>query len=612
MKARIRICAGAALAGLTFGLVLLPGTGRTQPVVGGQGFKFTEYYDAPHETQLKWQLEAARAQRQPDGRFLITDAKYQTFREKGEGELTVQAPQCLYDAAQRSISSSGPLHVQTADGTFSIDGEGFIFRQTNSTLFVSNRVHTVIHPELLSGPAAAATTNAAAAQAPGMDIFSDQFEFAQIVGRGVYEGNVRVAGTNLNSSAGKMTILIPMAERRLQTITAEQNVIIDYEKIHATGERASYSADTGLVRLTGQPTWRIEDREGSGDELVLDRTNEVFRATGHARLKMSAQSMGASGFLARPGADSTHETSATNHFVEIQCENYEIHTNLAVFRRDVRVSDRLGDQLQGEMTCSLMTLTLSGTNELQKIVAEHQVVIGQGDNQFTAERAEYTGTNGILDLTGNPAWRSESREGQGDLLRVHPARQEMLVRGNATMKLPAAELGRSAFSTLGKPKPGESKVATNDFAVVYCREYFLTPAAALFQGDVRIEHPQMKWTCGEVTLLSPPEFGNTGRVIIAEPEVVFDLMDDQGRTFHGAGDKAVYNHRITTTLTNDIIQLTGKPATLMATNIVGRNNVITLDLANHKLVAPGKYQLWGSAPVVATTTFGPLKTKSKK
>ena len=94
--------------------------------------------------------------------------------------------------------------------------------------------------------------------------------------------------------------------------------------------------------------------------------------------------------------------------------------------------------------------------------------------------------------------------------------------------------------------------------------------------------------------------------------MVFDLVDDQGRAFHGTGDKAVYNHRVTAALTNDIMELTGKPATLVATNVVGRNNVITLDLANHKLIAPGKYQLWGSAPVVATTTFGPAKTKAKK
>ena len=144
-----------------------------------------------------------------------------TFRVTGEGEMTVEAPQCVYDPGQRSISSSGPLHMKTADGKFSIEGEGFLWQQTNSTLLVSNRVHTIIHPELLGPQTAAATTNvaleqtrAATEQAPGIDIFSDQFEYAMNSGLGVYQGNVRVAGTNLTSTAGKLTILLPVAERR--------------------------------------------------------------------------------------------------------------------------------------------------------------------------------------------------------------------------------------------------------------------------------------------------------------------------------------------------------------------------------------------------------------
>ena len=241
---------------------------------------------------------------------------------------------------------------------FSIEGEGFLWQQTNSTLLVSNRVHTTIHPELLGRQSTNATANAAAEQASGIDIFSDQFEYAEKSGQGVYQGNVRVAGTNLTSTAGRLTILLPAVERRLKTLMAEQNVVVDYEKIHATGERAFYSADTDLIQLTGQPTWRIEQREGSGDELVFDRTNRVFRANGHARLKMAAQSMGASGFLSRPGSASANALPITNHFVEILCDNYELRTNLAVFRQDVRVSDRVGDHLQGEMSCGLMTLTL--------------------------------------------------------------------------------------------------------------------------------------------------------------------------------------------------------------------------------------------------------------
>src|ERR1035441_936539 len=175
--------------------------------------------------------------------------------------------------------------MQTADEKFSIDGVGFLWQQTNSTLLVSNQVHTIIHPEQLGPQTTTATTNVAAEQTPpkakqasGIDVFSDQFEYAQNSGLGVYQGNVRVAGTNLTSTSGRLTIVMSVTERLLQSLTAEQNVIIDYETIHATGERAFYSADTGLVQLTGppMPTWRMEEKEGSGDQLVFDRTNRVF------------------------------------------------------------------------------------------------------------------------------------------------------------------------------------------------------------------------------------------------------------------------------------------------------------------------------------------------
>jgi len=599
---------------LALGLLMFASPGHSQPGAGGQVSKYTQYYDAPNETQLNLLLEGI-GQLLPDGRVQVNNAKCRTFRRNGEGEMNVETPFCFYDRKQRSVSSSGPFHMQTADGKFSIDGEGFLWLQTNSTLLVSNRVHTIVHPEQLGSQTAAATTNLTAEenhpkaeQTPGFDIFSDQFEYALDSGVGVYRGNVRAVGTNLNSTAGTVTLVLSAAEHRVQSLLAEENVVIDYEKIHATGGRAFYSAETGLIQLTNQPTCRYEQRDCSGDELVFDPTNRIFRANGHATLNMPAQNMGVSGLLSGPGSVSSNSVPSTNHFVELLCDNYELRTNLAVFHQDVRVSDRLGEQLKGKMTCDLMTLTFVGTNDLQKMVAEHRVVIAQEDGQFTAEKAEYTGTNGVLDLTGNPAWRAGLREGKGDLVRVHPARGEMLVSGNAVMKLPAAELGQSAFNALGKPKPAESTATTNEFAEVYCQQYFLTQESALFRGGVRIAHPQMKWTCEEISMLSLPVLGKAGRLVIAEPAVVFDVTDDQGRSFHGTGDKAVYTHRVTATATNNIMELTGNPAMLEATNLVGRNKVITLDLDSHKLTASGKYTLWAAAPEGAPTTFRLPKT----
>jgi lipopolysaccharide export system protein LptA len=604
----------ATLACLALGLAMFPGPGYAQPVVGVKGFKVPEYFDPPHETQMKSMLEGARAERQPDGRFLVAEAKWRTFRVTGEGEITVETPQCVYDPALRTIDSPRQLHVETADGAFSIDGEGFRYQQTNSTLLVSNRVHTILHPAMLGPQPATTPTNPPAAAAPGIDIFSDQFEYAEESGLGVYQGNVRVAGTNLTSTSGRLTIVMLVAERRLQSLTSEQNVVVDYETMHATGERAVYSADTGLIQMSGppMPTWRIEGKSGSGDELVFDRTNRVFRATGHARLRLPAQSMGASGFLARPAAASAASPPPTNQFVDIQCDNYVLRTNLAVFSDQVHVSERLGDQLQGEMSCRLMTLTFTGTNEFQKMVAEDKVVISREDKQFQAEHAEYNGTNNMLNLTGNPGWRAGPRHGKGDLVRVNLAHEEMFVQGNAFAEMPAAELGQSTIAGLGASKPGKPKGETNTLARIFAEEYLLTPDQGLFRGGVRIEHPQMKWTCDELTLLSPPELGKTGRMLIAEPTVVFDVVDDQGRTFHGTGQRAVCTRRVTATTTNDLMVLTGNPAVLQSTNLLGRNNILTLDLTSHKVQAAGKYFIRGALPAEGTNTTRPPKKRMSK
>ena len=96
-------------------------------------------------------------------------------------------------------------------------------------------------------------------------------------------------------------------------------------------------------------------------------------------------------------------------------------------------------------------------------------------------------------------------------------------------------------------------------------------------------------------------------MIIAEPAVVFDLLDDQGRSYHGTGQKAVYTRRLTAAFTNDLMELTGTPAMLEATNIVIRNKVIALDLSNHKLATPGKYNFRGTLPEKAEGFFSPLE-----
>ena len=102
----------------------------------------------------------------------------------------------------------------------------------------------------------------------------------------------------------------------------------------------------------------------------------------------------------------------------------------------------------------------------------------------------------------------------------------------------------------------------------------------------------------------PNYMAEESQQIIAElKSVIVALRDDLGRDIHGTGQRAVYTRRLTATVTNDLMELTGDPAVVQATNFVGRNKIITLDLASHKLAAPGKYKIGGAAPASVTNVF---------
>src|SRR3989442_777248 len=113
-----------------------------QPPVKVKNFNASESYDPPHQAQMKFLLQGAEAEPLTAGRYLVKELKLQTFLQDGKRELLVEAPQCVYDAQAHSASSPGRLRVQSGDGKLSIEGEGFLWRQTNSSLFISNQVHT--------------------------------------------------------------------------------------------------------------------------------------------------------------------------------------------------------------------------------------------------------------------------------------------------------------------------------------------------------------------------------------------------------------------------------------------------------------------------------------
>ncbi len=119
-----------------------------QPAADSEGllnFKAAlENHPAPYETQIKTLLEGDKAFLQSGGLIVLTGVKVRTFGTNGAAEMIALAPHCIFDSGGRMVSSTGFLQVQSADGKFLLEGEGFTLGQTNALLILSNRVHTVV------------------------------------------------------------------------------------------------------------------------------------------------------------------------------------------------------------------------------------------------------------------------------------------------------------------------------------------------------------------------------------------------------------------------------------------------------------------------------------
>lgn len=129
-----------------FALCVVAVSSRAQPALAGHATEFTsiEYYAAPNPQQVKTRMSGAEAQPLAGGLLDIKQLKVETFNTNGVLQAVVEAPECLYDTTRGVASSPGPLKVQTGDGKIRVEGVGFLWRQSDSFLTISNAVRTTI------------------------------------------------------------------------------------------------------------------------------------------------------------------------------------------------------------------------------------------------------------------------------------------------------------------------------------------------------------------------------------------------------------------------------------------------------------------------------------
>ena len=120
--------------------------GGAQQTTAGRANNFSsvEYFDPPHQRQMKSRLSGAEARPQAGGLLVITELKLEIFDTNGVLEVVIKAPHCVYDTQSGTANSPGHLWLESGDGDSHVEGDGFLWRQTNSFLTISNNVRTVL------------------------------------------------------------------------------------------------------------------------------------------------------------------------------------------------------------------------------------------------------------------------------------------------------------------------------------------------------------------------------------------------------------------------------------------------------------------------------------
>jgi hypothetical protein len=138
--ARITLIAGVAL------LFAAVSNGRAQEngPQHASDFTSTEYYEPPHQRQIKSIMSGAEALPQPGGLLIIKQLKLEIFNLDGKLEITILAPECIYDTLKGVANSPGHLQLRTGDGKILTEGDGFLWRQSEQLLTISNNVCSVI------------------------------------------------------------------------------------------------------------------------------------------------------------------------------------------------------------------------------------------------------------------------------------------------------------------------------------------------------------------------------------------------------------------------------------------------------------------------------------
>jgi lipopolysaccharide export system protein LptA len=502
-----QLCGARWLAGALL-LLIGVGSGLGQANLPGvvTGYNATRYYPAPNFRQMEMKLTGAEAMQLPGAakQFRIIKPVFVSFEPTGATQVTIETPECIFDETDskaRRVSSTETLAMRTGDGRFSIVGKGFLWRQEEKILIISNDVRAVVH-----------WTN----NAPPLEITSRWFEFDAGRGRGIFHDDVRGENPDLVFICALLTVSGSMDKTNRSALNLSGSGRGTFELIEADGgleitwktpgryakaQRGLYRHAEQRVDLVGAAEWGFDGRAGRADRITAWTNAENVEAVGQVVVSMPQSALGAAGGLLS-STNAPTKTSGTN-LVTLFTDRFTKRGDRLLAEGAVRVNDGTN-----QLTCDRLEAKQATPQSPEEFAAATgNVFVGRAGGGIHSDRADYTKANNQVLFTGNPRFVQGEVRGTAGRVIVRTLTSEVLAEDDVEVTFPLASGSGTFLDFLPeettnrvaqtKTKPPDQKVRMT------ARTFRLQDRLALFAGNVEAHQlpadgsePRMR--CGEL------------------------------------------------------------------------------------------------------------------
>jgi lipopolysaccharide export system protein LptA len=364
--------------------------------------KAYRYRESPKGKMLDIQISGDHRVPITDRDTLLTPFQMLTFRNgpSNDVQLIAESPECHLDSPGHRAWDAGPIVLFTPTTNVWVQGEGFLYLETNHLLAISNNVETrVLRSLLKSTMLSGGKTNAPGTPGQVLRIFADGpalFDNQSNLVR--YFNRVHIIDVQLDMTSERLSIQFT-TNGAIETMLALDNVIMTTtNKGRATGPRAFYYVTNGseMMELTGGAVWHNGDQQARAEKFLYDSTRHFLTAIGQVHIWWPNAPQ-------RPG-----------------------------------VVPRTNDSGFREMWADFATLQMPPTNGPVEAMhaAGNVLIVNQADqSSSTSDQADYVRTNDLFELSGSPVWRNEQMEIKGRTLTDDATNNIYHARGGSFLKL---------------------------------------------------------------------------------------------------------------------------------------------------------------------------------